>query len=136
MTHVRNTFLHFLNDNLSSSYPLHVVRVDPSDPSAAVLKMDAVNVEFLDLGYEANMFHQPVAIDVVFDDESTAMAAMTDLWRLFRAAFYTTLYDYSTPSTPVSLGRSVVWDKKVKFVKVSETSYCHYSAMLTLTCTN
>jgi hypothetical protein len=45
MTPIRDTFLHYLADNLPS-LTIHPLRADPNDPTAGIFAMNAVNIRF------------------------------------------------------------------------------------------
>lgn len=127
----RDTFLHFLSDNLSG-ITVHPLRCDPNDPGADVLMMNAVNVQYLNVDLET-VATQQVVIDIVNDDENTAIDWMTNIWQLLRSAFYTTLYSYTDPSLPVYQESNVFWDRNaVKFRRIVNENYTHYSCVLPL----
>lgn len=132
MVQVRDTFLHFLADNLTG-IEVHPVRKDPNDPSAELLKLNAVNVEFLGFDLAVDVSGQQVVIDVVNDDERTAVTWVSSLFTLLSAAYYTPKLDYNTPSSPVPTGTNIMWDrKKVRFRKVGNDNYSHFSCVLDL----
>jgi len=127
---VRDTFLKFLDDNLAM--PVKAIRNDPSDPGASVLQTNAINVHFLKLNLDS-VATQQVVIDVLNDDENLAVDWMESIWTLLRSAFYTPLYNYSTPSVPVAQNTNVMWDRtSVKFHPVVSDNYTHYSCVLPL----
>jgi len=124
----RDTFLHFMSDNLSM--PVHAMRCDPNDPSADLLMPNAVNIEFLNVNFDTISVLQ-VVIDVLNDDENTAADWMESVWQLLRSAFYTTVFNYTVPATPVSQHTNIMWDRgAVKFRRVSNNNYTHYSCIL------
>lgn len=128
---VRDTFLRFLHDNLTD-IPVVAIREDPNDPSASVLKPNAVNIQFLRLSADT-VATQQVAIDIIHDTENTAVDWMESVWTLLRSAFYTPLYNYSTPSAPVAQHTNVMWDRtSVKFRPVVSTNFVRYTCVLPL----
>lgn len=128
---VRDTFLHFLNDNLGS-IPVHAVRSDPHNPQAEALKLNTVNIQFLNISLDS-IARQQVVIDVLNDNENTAVDWVTSIWQLLRSAFYTPLYNYSTPSSPVAQRSNIMWGQKsVVFRRVASTNYTHYTCILPL----
>lgn len=132
MRNVHDTFLRFIADNLVG-IPIHAVRRDPNEPSAALLQANALNVEFSDMALTPGVSVMRVSIDVLNDDSLKAMEWMSALWQLLRASFYVELKDYSDPSNPVALGKRVVWDlDSVRFHLVASTAYAHYSLVLPL----
>ena len=129
MREARDSFLHFLADNLTG-IEIHPRRFDPNDPSLTFLKEDAINVEFLGLSL-GDVASQQVVLDIIHTDELTAVDWMQTVWSLFKAAFYTPLLDYSSGS-PVSTGKLLYWGRSVSFRRVYEDNYCRYSCTMNL----
>jgi hypothetical protein len=129
MVQVRDTFLHYLADNLPGK-TIHYRRFDVNDPNALALVENAINVEFFDISPEVAVSTQRVALDVIFTDERTAVAAMTAVWGVL-VTHQTPLMDYSNPASPVATGSNLMWSK-VSFKRVTEQNYCHYLCLLTL----
>jgi hypothetical protein len=128
---VRDTFLHFLADNLNGVEVHHVVK-DPNDPSSDMLKMNCVNVTFLGVGLTNTINVQDVSVDVVADSAEDAVSWMLAVWGLLKAAFYTPLRDYTDYQNPVSCGSNLMWERQVNFRPVSVDNYSHYSAIIGL----
>lgn len=127
----RDTFLHFLYDNLAG-IAVVAIREDPNDPSASVLKPNAINVQFLKLSADT-VATQQVSIDIIHDTENTAVDWMESVWTLLRSAFYTPLYNYSTPSAPVAKHTNIMWDRdSVKFIPVMSENFVRYKCVLPL----
>jgi len=135
MIRVRDSFLHFLNDNLPDGLTLHPLRRDPSNRAADALAMNAINISFLNLtaGNDTALASQQVVIDVIADDENTVVDWVGEVFDLLRTTFYVPLYDYSNPSTPVATGTNLMWDRRrVTFKKITSEAYSHYSCQLSL----
>jgi hypothetical protein len=128
---VRDTFLHFLADNLPTATVHFVVR-DPADPGADKLKMNCVNVEFLGFGLAHDISTHDVSVDVVADSEEDAITWMSEVWTLLKSAFYTPLLDYADAENPVARGSNLMWDRQVNFRPVHSEYYTHYSAIIGL----
>jgi hypothetical protein len=127
----RDTFLHFLADNLTS-VTIHPRRRDANDPSADELAENAVNVEFTGVSFGPDISEQQAAIDVIYTDERTAVDTVAQLWNLFQSAYYTPLLNYTT-LTPVATGTNLMWDKTaVRFRRVYSGDYTHYTCLLPL----
>lgn len=130
---VTDTFLRYLADNLtfnSVSVPIHAIRCDSSDPSADSLKDKAINVQFLDIQFDTLGYNQAV-LDVIHSDENTARDWLTALWALLSATFMTPVMDYTNPTSPVVAGGNIFWDHNaVRFRRVANDNYCHYSCIL------
>lgn len=131
MFQARDTFLHFLADNLPTATVHFVVR-DPNDPSADKLKMNCVNVEFLGYGLAHDISVHDVSVDVVADSTEDAITWMSEVWGLLKAAFYTPLFDYTDPAYPVATGTNLMWDRQVNFRPIYSEYYTHYSAIIGL----
>lgn len=132
MRNARDTFTHFLADNLVGP-TVRQVRRDPNDPSADLLKVNAVNLSFLDVRYRPFVSLQQCVIDVIADDENTAVDWVNLVIELLNEAYYTPLLDYSNPSSPVSAGSNLMWDwGAVNFIRVQNPNYTHYSCTLPL----
>ena len=135
MIRVRDSFLHFLNDNLPPGMTLHPLRRDPNNRAADALAMNAVNVSFLNLsaGNDTALAAQQVVLDVISDDENTAVDWVGAMFDLLRSAFYAPLYDYSNPDSPVATGTNMMWDRRrVTFKQVTSEAYSHYSCLLSV----
>jgi hypothetical protein len=131
MRSVRDTFLHFLADNLPG-VTVRYVRKDPNDPSADNLAVNALNVQFLNVELGHIDTHQTV-LDLIYDTDEAALEAMQSAWEILKAGAYTPLLDYTVPSSPVAVGKLVFWDRnKVQFRKLYDDNHCRYSCTLPL----
>jgi hypothetical protein len=134
MIQVRDTFLHYLADNLPS-LKVHPIRSDPNDPASAVFEMNAVSVTFGNMDFGVLTSIQHVSIDICYDTESAAVATMQSVWTALGAAFFCPLLDYTDTAAPVPVGtNNIYWDRLgVKFRRVRSDYYCHYTCSLKLT---
>jgi len=135
MTRSRDSFLHFINDNLPTGVVCHALRRDPASRASDALQMNAVNVSFLNLsaGDGTALCAQQVVIAVVADDENTAVDWVGTLFTLLRSAFYCPMLDYTVPTAPVATGTNIMWDRKrVTFKRITSEGYAHYSCLLSL----
>jgi hypothetical protein len=126
----RDTFLKFLADNLSET--IHPVRRDPDKPDSDLLQMGAVNVQFLNPDYSVHVSDQIVSIDVVHENELSALDMATNVWKLLSTRFYTPKYDYTVPSSPVALGDVIFWSEPIRFRPVHSPKYFHLHCRLAL----
>lgn len=130
MRNVRDSFVHYLADNLP--HPVHVLRADSKDPSASRLQLNTINVDFIDLSPSFGNATIRVALDVLNDDENTAIDMVQSIWDLFKTSFYTSVVDYSDPAHP-ELSARIWWEQgQTRFTRVATDRYCHYSCNLTL----
>jgi hypothetical protein len=132
MSQVKDTFLHFIADNLTA-ITVHPIRRDPNDPGADLLQSNAINIQFLDTSPQVSVSVQRVVVDVLNDDENTCSDWVDAIWTILSSAFYTPLYDYTVPSAPVAVGSNVFWNSTTtKFTRIVSTVYSHYSCVLDL----
>lgn len=128
-----DTFLHLLADNLDPSIPVHPVRVDPTNPGAGELQMNAVNVQFLTMDFDIHVGLLAVSIDVVNDSQLTAMDVTKSVWNILSAKFFTQKMDYSSGSpVPVVPQTNLYWKTGIKFRPVKNDFYYHYTCLLAL----
>lgn len=131
MRQARDTFLHFLADNLVGRL-VHPIRLDLSDPSKALLAMNAINVSFEDMALDT-VSQQWAVIDIVGDDELSVIVWVKEVSDILRAAYMTPLLDYINPASPVSTGSNLTWDRRaVSFRRVHSGQYVHYTCSLPL----
>jgi len=132
MRAVRDTFLHFLADNLTG-VTVHPVRREIDRPDSDRLQMNAVNVQFLNIEPRVHVASQMVSIDVINDNELTALDWVSKVWEILNKAFYTPKYDYTVPASPVATGDNIMWEPDgVGFRKVTNDYYAHFSCFLEL----
>jgi hypothetical protein len=131
MIPARDTFLHLLADNLTS-IPVHNLRRDPDNPGSGRLQSNAVNVEFLMDGLGTVTSTLTAIVDIVHDDERTAVDWVKQVWDILSAALYTKIYDY-TSGTPVATGWNLSWTQPVSFRPIYDELYCRRSCTLTFT---
>jgi hypothetical protein len=132
--HVQDSFLHLIADNLD--VPVHVIRDDPTDRAAGVLRTNAVNLSFLDvrLGNGMVLSNVGAVIDVIHESQNTAIEWIESVWQILGAAFYAPILDYDEdPSDPSLTGKNMTWDASaVSFKRVVNSAYTHYSCVLYL----
>jgi len=132
---VTDTFVHFLADNLPTdgSIPIKVVREDPSDRSADLLQMNALNIQFLGVSFAngTSLSTFQMVLDVVNDDAYTVYDWAQAVADILMASYFTVVKDYTNPASPVATSSNVFWEPdQVRFKRVSaDTNYSH------LTCT-
>lgn len=132
MRAVRDTFLHFLADNLSGVKVRGMWR-DPNYPDAQALEQDVVNVQFLDDALDPILSTQKVSIQIVASSEFDAISWSESLWKLLSGTFYTPLYDYSDPKNPKPLGSNISWAvNSVRFKPIRDDYYFRYLCILPL----
>lgn len=131
MRNVRDSFLVFLNANLPGLV-INPIRRDITNPNADLLETNAVNIKFLSPTYDNEIADQPVSIDVLNDNELVALDWATQVWNLLSTRFYTPIYDYTVPASPVNTGYVVFWGQKMKFTDVQSPFYSHLHCRLSL----
>lgn len=129
MREVRDTFLHYVADNLEG-LEVHPLIRTPVDQSLDALKMNCINVSFEDLNLNSDISEYYVVIDVIYDDEMTAVDAVAALWRVLRGCM-TPLVSYVDPSLQVQ--GNVCWERSdIRFLRVVNDSYIHFSCVMPL----
>lgn len=132
MRKIRETFLHFLADNLPT-VPIHPVRFDPTDPSSGITQIDATNVTFLDYTTSNGSGSTRVALDIVFSSESAAMDAIETMQSVLSLGCYAPILDYADTDAPVESGGNIYWDVSgIRFMRVASDQYSHYVCILIL----
>lgn len=133
MQEVRDTFLHYLADNLPG-LNVHPIRQDVNFPDSAFPELDAVNVTFRSLGGDGSIGKQAVVIDLVYQDERQLVAAYVLVRDVLRGSFYTPAFSYAVPASPVALGFNIAWGRNISFTQVAFDGHsCRYSAQFSLT---
>ncbi len=126
----QDSFVKYLSDNITIA-PVNVLRRDVTRPDGETLQMNAVNLSFLNNDLQISVSGMVVVIDVVNDDEYSAINVMQKVWELLSARFFTPKLDYSDPSNPLSSGTNMFWDSKaVHFTKVYSDYYTHFTCRL------
>lgn len=134
MRELRDSFLHFLADNLSSSgISVHPIRRDSNNPGTEKLQANCINVQFLNVEPSVQVGNQLVAIDVIHEEELTALDWMETVWDLLSSTFYAPLYDYSDPANPAPLGTNIMWGRnRVRFKPMNSDFYTRYRCEMSL----
>lgn len=131
---LRDTFLHFLADNLAGAATIHPVRSSKDKPQYNSLQLGSINVTFHDATYSTREpTSQFVSLDILHDDELDALDVEESTVALLQLGGMTPLMDYSG-DTPVQVSNSqVFWGAThIKFRTVQSTDYFHRSAVLEL----
>lgn len=129
----RDTFLHFLADNLTD-LSIWNVRVDPTNANASKLQENSINVKFMRDCMGVDVAQLFVSIDAIYSDELTAIDAVQRVRTLLQAAGYTPKLDYTDPANPVPLGTMLCWDvTSINFMQVHSDLYFHHSCLLMVT---
>jgi hypothetical protein len=132
MRQARDTFLHFLADNLPT-LTIHNLRHDPNFPSASQLQMEGLNIQFLNDSPRVDVSGLTVTIDATYANELDAVDAMTTVWKLLQLTGYTRLTDYSDPNNLIVHNTNLVWDTtQVRFRPVFSDTYTRFSCLLAL----
>lgn len=131
MRQTRDTFLHFIGDNIVG-VPVHNVRRDTSVPESELIQLNAVNIKFLDVSPDV-IGTTLVDIAVCFTDELTALATVKKVYDLLQSAFYTPKKDYTIPASPVPTGTNIFWRLPLQFRRIYSDTYADFRITLTLT---
>ena len=133
MRHARDTFLHYLADNLTG-LTVNNVRFDSTRPSHNQLMQNSINIEFINdrLNVSSQNALQ-LSLDAIYDDELKALDAVRQLWALLAKTEITPLLSYdSSLTSPTKLGPMLRWSSKaVKFNKlVSDLAFRYNSHII------
>jgi hypothetical protein len=132
MRAARDSFLHFLSDNLAG-LEVRNLRRDPDMPELEFIKPNAVNVKFLDVGLSVHVAPLTASIDIAHDSELSAIDLMKQVWSLLSATGYCAQKDYTDPQNPVALNSNLFWDtNSVSFRPISGDLFSRYNCTLTL----
>jgi len=130
----RDTFLHYLSDNLPS-LTFNNLRVDKQNPKLNEIMVNAVNVTFHNNDFRgpSDLSQILATVDVVYDRELDAVTAAESISQLLFKAAYAPLMDYTNPSAPVQIANErVFWNVALGFKVVHAENFFHMSALLHL----
>jgi len=130
---LRDTFVKFLNDQLTGLVTVHVITRDPFKVSGSSLRLNALNVKFLGVGISPLIPSQDVVLDIIHSNELSALALVEVVGDLLTRRYYTPLFDYTNPIVPVAVGNSnVYWGRVVPFRSIYNDLYSQFSCSLVL----
>jgi hypothetical protein len=133
------TFLMLLSDNLA--IPVHHVREDKNLPGSNLLQMNCINVQIVapSFGNAANISTLVVSLDVVNDDELTALDWLQQTTKMLQKGGYTPKMNYTFDaegniSLAVPVGTNIWWHPNViKFRPVkAEANYSRFTCLFPL----
>lgn len=128
MLSARDSFLHFVHDNLVGVV-VRNLRRDPDDASLSQLAI-GVNIQFIGDDSEVAVSGLLTNIDVIDEKERDCITTVEKLSALLRLGGYTQLVDYTTLSPA---GGNVFWDvNAIRFRPVSDDLFFRYSCTLRL----
>lgn len=108
MTSTIDSFVTFLHDELSGVVPVVFQRVDPQNPAAGRLEVNALNVRVLGFYVNGGLADVFVSLDLLADNDRR-------LWEWIEAVsavlkpLVAPEYDY-TAQTPTRTGKNIYWD--------------------------
>lgn len=130
MRSTRDTFLHFLSDNLAG-YTIHPIRRDADNPDGEVNQMNAINVKFLNSDFSWQIGKQLVVLTICNENELAALDMAQAVFNLLKLRFYTPKFDYSSGS-PVATGDCIYWEQTISFRTIHSPLYFQFVCNLTL----
>lgn len=135
MREARDTFLHFLQDNLPGVI-VRNLRRDSDDPSLAELAVNALNVQFIGDDLQIHISKLMVTMDIIFDEELSAIDCMNKIWGILSPGAYSPLLDYTDPTTPVATGSNLYWNQdSIRFRPIVSELTFRYNCTLQLSYT-
>lgn len=130
---LRDTFVDFLDDQLTGLVVVHVITRDPNKVASSSLRMDALNVKFLGVGISPLLPSQEVVLDIIHSNELSALALVEIVGDLLSRTYFTPRYDYTNPSAPLAIPQSnVYWSKVLPFRSIYNDLYSQFSCSLVL----
>lgn len=133
MRATRDSFLHFLSDNLvPQGIPVYNLRRQPDNVQTDLTKSNGVNVEFFDTFPTLAESETMVEISVINDDELTCVDWVSKVFKLLSSAYLTPKYDYTVPASPVSLGTNIYWNIVLQFRRIYSDSFADYRVVISL----
>lgn len=131
MRNVRDSFLHYVADNLPQ-YEVRNVRRDTNNPGLSDLGENAINICFVGDTLSVVESCLYVSISVVHNEELTAVQMMADVTHLLQSSGTTPVLDYSNPTSPQIVGGNLWWDtKSIKFKPIFSELYTQRGCTMT-----
>ena len=128
---VRDSFLHFLADNLST-VTVHPCRRDKDADDTDKLEINALNVAFGDQQLESGVSSQVVILDLIHSNELADEDLVLTVFQLLNATYFCPIFDYTNPASPVNKNTNVYWQRPLRWRKVPNDFYVRYNCRLTL----
>lgn len=128
MRNVIDSFTMFLVNELNGITIHHLVN-SPDYPDAGLLKQNALNVSFLTTLMDPHINQTLVSLDVLHEDEFTAISWMEQIYDLLSKRYFTEQKDWTNPSSPVNVDGNLYWDSDaVIFRRIPVSQYSQYNA--------
>jgi hypothetical protein len=128
---VRDSFCTYLAEMLEgNSIPFHWFLFDGDNPTQDRLKLNTVNVSFLEDDSVGSLDVTMVSVDIIHAKERTAIA-----WQDYLTSSVLRKYcivrnqDMATdPDNPVPLYGYISWNtKEIRWINVDNPNYCHFN---------
>lgn len=131
MRQARDTFLHYLADNLPQ-YTVRNVRRDSNDHGLLNLAENSINITFVADQMKVTESRLLISISIVHSEELSAVDMMDDTTNLLQASGTAPILDYSNPISPQVVGGNLWWDTNlIKFKPLYSELYSHFGCTLT-----
>ena len=131
-----DSFIQYLASGLSGIVSVHWRRQDASDENASMLRLDALNVQYLGFFEDGSIEQALVSLDLLGSDERTVLGQLRDLRDLLLSVQMVQERDFTDPLLPLPTGRTVSWDgRETNFLSVRVPRgqrYVHYNATFPL----
>jgi hypothetical protein len=137
MRSVRDTFTHFVADNIATysggdTIPVKGIWKSLNTSSSDILQVNAINIGFIDATYDTHVTSLTCSLDVIHVDELTAIDWSDALWKLLSVSCYTPELDYSGAS-PSPTGANIMWPMSgVRFRPIADDHYFRWNCRLVL----
>lgn len=132
MRNARDTFLHYVADNLPQ-WEVRNIRRDTNNPSLMNLGDNCINIKFNGDYLSVIQSLLLVSISVIHSEELVAVQIMHDITNLLQASGTAPILDYTNPISPIVVGGNLWWDTNlIKFKPISSDLYSQYSCALSV----
>lgn len=131
MREARDTFLHYVADNLPQ-YKVRNVRRDTNNPGLMELAENAINITFIADSMTVTESQLHISVSIIHIEELTAVQMMHDLTGLLQASGTAPLLDYTNPTAPQPLGGNLWWDTNlIKFKPLYSELFSQFGLKIT-----
>jgi hypothetical protein len=136
MVNARDSFVMMMYTELTyNSITMNYVYQNPQSPETSKLKLNAVNIFFLSDAADGPLFRTTVSIDIIHDNEFTALTWQGIVVEILRKCGYVKKQDYTTPASPTPQTESgyIYWEaNKIKWDAIPDDEYVHLNATFDL----
>lgn len=128
MRNAVDSFTMFLNNELAG-ITLHRLVNSPDYPDDGLLKQNALNVSFLTTLFDPHINLTQVSLDVLNEDEFTAISWIEQIQDLLSKRYFTPQYNWTNPASPVAVDGNLYWNEDdIIFRRIPVSHYSQYNS--------